>query len=125
MALKKSRILIGCVFSLPSLYSLCSQRSSVAPPSPLYPTICTAFVINQQMEKEIKFQAVLLRHLVHATVPPFHMVVGFTEPHHAHSKVKYWSLKGASAESTRTRLELTSQHLRFKNRWVQGALAET
>ncbi|KRX79037.1 hypothetical protein T06_3918 [Trichinella sp. T6] len=113
MALKRSRILIGCVFSLPSLYPLCSQRSSVAPPSPLYPPICTAFVINQQTKKEIKFRAMLLRHFVHAAVPPLHMVVGFTQPHHAHFKVKYWPPKAASAGSTRTRLELTSEHLRL------------
>ncbi|KRZ61918.1 hypothetical protein T02_14896 [Trichinella nativa] len=112
MALKRSRILIGCVFSLPASSATCCcftlQRSSVAPPSPLYPPICTAFVINQQTKKEIKFQAMLLRHFVHAAVPPLHMVVGFTQPHHAHFKMKYWPPKAASAGSTRTRLELTS-----------------
>ncbi|KRX39585.1 hypothetical protein T05_9706 [Trichinella murrelli] len=56
-------------------------------------------------------KAMLLRHFVHAAVPPLHMVVGFTQPHHAHFKVKYWPPKAASAGSTRTRLELTSQHL--------------
>ncbi|KRX20852.1 hypothetical protein T07_15012 [Trichinella nelsoni] len=69
--------------------------------------------------------AVLLRHLVHAAVPPSHMLVGFTHPHHAHSKVEYWPPKAASAGSTQTRLELTPQHLRFQNRWIQGALAAT
>ncbi|KRZ96751.1 hypothetical protein T08_15310 [Trichinella sp. T8] len=58
-------------------------------------------------------EAMLLRHFVHAAVPPLHMVVGFTQPHHAHFKVKYWPPKAASAGSSRTRLELTSQHLRL------------